>query len=79
MGTGGRAFGDEVMVVNFGPVRLLPVGASPACATVADPRPSSIEFYAEHRAVLQWFFQRHTLAAKPAHVSQAVYLRNSEY
>jgi len=53
------------------------VGASPSCATVADPRPSLIErLYAEHRSALQSFFQRRirTKASAPD-LAQEVYVR----
>ena len=53
------------------------VGVSPSCATMADPRPSSIErLYAEHRAALQSFFQRRIRSkASAPDLAQEVYVR----
>jgi len=65
------------MVVNFAPMGLfIEWGASPSCATVADPRPFIERLYAEHRAALQSFFERRIRSrASAPDLAQEVYVR----
>src|SRR6516164_2656817 len=65
------------MVVNFAPMGLfIEWGASPSCATVADPRPFIERLYAEHRAALQSFFRRRIRSkASAPDLAQEVYVR----